>query len=131
MLLTLVVMLGCRPSNPLGRRAIAGLVTLDGAPVATGHIGFFPAKPEGVASGAMIVDGKYRMETNQGLPPGKYNVRISSPQESKKSAASTLPAGVPPPGIEQIPRRYNAETTLVVEVTDSGPTTFDFELKAK
>jgi hypothetical protein len=127
----LLVLPACGPSNPLGRRAITGRVTLDGAALESGHIDFAPQKPDGVASGAMIVQGEYQMKMQQGLPPGKYIVRISSPEMAKGSAASAAPAGVPPPGIERVPRQYNAESTLTTEVTASGPTRFDFDLKTK
>lgn len=128
--------LGCGgTANPLGRQAVSGAVTLDGAPVSNGTIRFepFDAKGKVTASGAIITAGRYSLRQNDGLPPGKYSVTISShgdtskplptdPNEAMNAAAKEeIPT-------ELIPARYNAATELVIEITKDGKGPVDFKL---
>lgn len=128
--------LGCGgTANPLGRQAVSGAVTLDGAPVSNGTIRFepFDAKGKVTASGAMITAGRYALSQNDGLPPGKYSVTISShgatakplptdPNEAMNAAAKEeIPT-------ELIPARYNSATELVIEITKDGKGPVDFKL---
>ena len=127
---------GCGPGNPLGRRAVSGKIALDGAPLDNGNIRFMPRASDGVSTGAVIdARGEYRIEKLQGLPPGKYRVEIYSNHQTKaKSSPPTAhrsAGGFPPPGIERIPPKYNLQSTLTVEMTPSGPTQFDFDLKSQ
>src|SRR5690606_38899279 len=69
---------GCGPGNPLGRKAVSGTVTLDGAPVQQGSISFQPTHGEGTSSGAMILGGKYSIEAVDGLADGTYLVQINA-----------------------------------------------------
>ena len=143
-LLLATLLLGCGPGNPLGRRAISGSVSLDGAPLDQGSIEFAPQETRGgVGTGAMVLNGQYQIPTLKGLPPGKYVVRISSaePREESSSKRPTGPPGSGTPGPaapagfdmteikrDRIPARYNAESQLVVEVTEEGENKFDFKL---
>ena len=129
LILFLVLLIyGC--GNPLGRRAIDGQITLNGVPLKSGNINFIPKQSGGVSSGTLISQGKYCLEDEKGLPPGKYLVQIYSPSESTLSPSSQgTPGALPPPAIEQIPPQYNLNSTLEVVVTESESTNFDFDLK--
>jgi hypothetical protein len=135
LLLFLLVLPACGQGNPLGRRAIDGHVSLDGSPLASGHIQFIPQHSGGVSSGALIAQGNYKLDTPRGLPPGKYYVQVFSPQNTPKVTEAAPQTGGPQGairlGIETIPAKYNTETTLSIEVAPSAATTFDFELKSK
>jgi hypothetical protein len=135
LLLLLMVLPACGPGNPLGRRAIDGRVTLDGSSLGSGHIQFIPQESGGVSSGTIIAQGGYKLETLKGLPPGKYYVQIFSPQDAPAmgtdAAQQSGPPGALKLGVELLPAKYNAATTLTVEVAPSRSTTFDFDLKSK
>ncbi len=113
---------GC--GRGLDRCAVDGSVTFDGQPVDRGTIEFSPtAADQPSASGAVVQDGEYSIPRRTGLAPGKYRVRIYSPTP----APARQGPDVPPP-VERIPANYNTKTELTVEVTPSGPNTFDFHM---
>jgi hypothetical protein len=122
---------GCQ-DNPLGRRSVSGQVRFAGKPLEKGTIDFRPiAGNRSVASGARITSGGYTIVTRQGLPPGKYEVRIFSSLDDTRPRPAGPPGGGSPPAIEQIPPRFNVKTEQVVEVTAAGPNRFDFDIPAK
>jgi hypothetical protein len=108
---------GCGEPNPLGRRAVHGVVTFQGQPVDYGAITFQPDDPQhGVSSGAMIEGGKYQIKVSQGLPPGSYQVMISSPDRGKQEKVEGPPGDERTLAIERIPAKYNLKTTLKLDV---------------
>jgi hypothetical protein len=107
-------------------------VTLDAKPLASGTVQFTPEEGQGLAVGALITDGAYRLPNPPGLPPGRYRVSISA------QGGAVVQPGVAPdmdlgrPGVKDpVPARYNLETTLRAEVTRGGSNTFPFELTSK
>ncbi len=122
---------GCN-RNPLGRRSLSGNVRFAGKPLDKGTIDFRPvAGNKSVASGAPIHNGAYSVSTVQGLPPGKYEVRIFSSLEDTRPRPPGPPSGGSPPAIERLPPRFNIKTEQVVEVTAAGPNRFDFDIPAE
>jgi len=108
---------GCGEPNPLGRRAVHGVVTFQGKPVDYGAITFQPDDLQhGVSSGAMIDGGRYQIKVSQGLPPGSYQVMISSPDRSKVEKVEGPPGDERSLAIERIPPKYNLKTTLKLDV---------------
>jgi hypothetical protein len=113
----LLTAIGCGEPNPLGRRAVHGSVTFQGKPVDYGGIQFMPDDLQrGVSSGAMIEGGKYQIKTSQGLPPGSYKVMISSPDRVEKEKVEGPPGEERTVARELIPRKYNLETELKLDV---------------
>ena len=109
--------LGCGEPNPLGRRAVHGVVTFQGKPVDYGSIQFLPEDPQhGVNSGAMIEGGKYQIKISQGLPPGAYQVMISAPDRGKQEKVEGPPGDERTLAVERIPTKYNLKTTLKLDV---------------
>ena len=118
--------------NPLKRQAVSGKVTFDGKPLDHGMIEFWPeGSGEGrVTSGTVITEGTYQIEMLQGLPPGKYRVRIFSPEGNPDDP---VPTGAPgpggKPGVERIPAQYNVKSDLTLLVVAGELAQFDIDIK--
>ena len=106
---------------------------MDGAPLESGMVEFTPHEREvTVLCGAKIRDGKYAISSEQGLPPGTYLVRISSPVPDTSGPTGDFGAGPGPrPNVERVPKRYNTQSDIVVEVTDNGKNQFDFQIQTR
>lgn len=125
---------GCGASDPLGRRAVSGVVTLDAAPLADGSISFEPVEGAVTSSGAVISQGKYAISREEGLPKGKYRVVINA---VKPGTGMTLPKGKMPgeevgsPPVELIPANWNTQSKNFIEVKDEGTNEFKHEIVTK
>lgn len=121
-----LLMAGCSRRGD-GRLALAGSVRLDGVAVERGTIAFTPVEgPMLTTAGAMILGGRYTVPAPHGLLPGRYQVRVFWPQV--EGAANLLEGRMGPPPRERIPKRYNSESKLTVEVRSNTDNQFDFEL---
>jgi len=132
-----VLAVGCGKPNPLGRKAITGEIIFDGAPLEHGLIEFTPTDANGVSTGSSIQGGAYEIAAHQGVPPGKYTVRITSPIDTADVTEVIAPPGPqeggprqPPPATERIPAEFNRKSDKQVTVTDDGPNRFDFNIPA-
>ena len=130
------LLVGCGRGNSLDRQAVSGQVTLDSKPLDRGSIQFCPELAQGgIFAGTLIVDGKYDVPGDKGLPPGKYKVRISAAQPDTPPTSPKSQSGFatssPPPLRERLPAHYNANTTLTVEVKAGGGNVFDFALTSQ
>ena len=101
-------------------------MTLDGQPVVTGTIRFTPIQPDSssfaMEGGASINYGKFSMPRGVGLVPGTYKVSINS----------VYTIGERPTAIEElIPLKYNAQSTLTVDIVEGGLTKLSFDLRSK
>src|SRR5262245_15968805 len=115
---------GCG-GDPLGRHAISGTVTLDGAPVAKGNLSLQPMEQQPTSSGAVIADGKYTIPRDQGLVAGKYRVSINaSAPGAKGDPADALPGMPAPPPKELIPPSWNTNSQQTIDVKKEGPFVF-------
>lgn len=115
---------GCGSANPLGRLPVAGEITLHGQPLARGTIEFAPQSPTGIQSGASILAGKFQIEQLQGLPPGKYTVRVFAPSDSPADT-SAPPGPLGPSAVkEQIPPEFNTASTQTLEVVSGQPVNY-------
>jgi hypothetical protein len=118
----------------LPREAVSGGVTVDGKPLAAGIVSFVPTDPNGpTQANITVMGGKYALAKEQGLVPGKYDVKVSSGDESeekKESAAiSNDSPGMPPIRPKDvIPPMYNENTKLSAEVKANAPNDFQFAL---
>jgi hypothetical protein len=127
------------------RAAVAGSVTLDGGPLATGTITFVPTA-EGKRASAMILKGNYSIAESQGPNLGKYKVEIlgfegglqtgdgsedSQPSDGEDDGKDEGRGGGPARAQGQlVPAKYNTATTLEVEIA-SGENKHDFDLTSK
>jgi hypothetical protein len=137
LVLAALVVSGCGDSGPK-RYEISGNVTLKGSPIEEGIIQFEPMDKGPTMSGASVLKGKYFIPRDKGLAAGKYRVSLYAGDgtSGEGMAGITATADPKPPkgfrgkGIERVPPEYNTKSTLVREVTASGPNkvTFDFEV---
>ena len=133
-LLSLAVLgLGCSESDGLNRKAIQGKVTVDGRPVPNGSVSFEPLFSGGVGSGAVVSQGAYSIAQEQGLPPGKYRVRITGDDGANFGVS---PGKMPGDEImtekkQLVPDGWNSKSKQEIEVKDEGPFVFDFAIDTK
>ena len=134
-LLTFVLaalLLGCGPENPLGRKAVSGKVTLDGAPLGQGNIELHPMFQGGVQSGGVITNGSYAIPAHEGVIPGKYRVSIIDFVPTPPLPPGHMPGDVLPPSPPpKVPAEWNGKSQKTIEVTKEGPFTFDFDIETK
>ena len=121
---------GCGASNELNRQSIQGTIKLNGTLLDTGNIRFLPQqRKSGVSSGAMIRDGRYSIDTEKGLPPGAYFVRIYSAEVAPDAKRRDPNNPVGQLGRERIPPGFNTNSTHTVNVSDAGANQFDFDIR--
>lgn len=115
---------GCAPRDE--KSTVAGTVTLDGTVLKTGQIRFVPLDGSSPSAGAVIVDGRYTVETT----PGEKTIEISSPKEGRaRQMYDDAPEASNLRG-DLVPARYNAQTELTLEVR-LGSQNQDFELTSR
>ncbi|MCC6508169.1 MAG: carboxypeptidase regulatory-like domain-containing protein [Pirellulaceae bacterium] len=124
---------GCGGGDGLNRKPLSGAVTVDGAPVPNGSVNFEPLFEGGIGGGAVISEGKYAIAKADGLPPGKYRVRITGDDgKNFEVGAGKMPGDeIMPPKKELVPASWNAKSQKEIEVTDDGPFVFDFPISSK
>jgi hypothetical protein len=133
-----LLLAGCGGAdNPLQRQPVSGTVKFNGAPLDQGTIDLSPVVPgrKAVGSGAQIKAGSFSIPAAQGLPPGKYLVRIYSPEggEGPKDAmpGDTQIDPAAPTAKERIPAKYNVDSQETIEVKPGSPNKFDFQIAAQ
>jgi hypothetical protein len=123
---------GCGQANPLGRKALSGAVTLDGAPLDRGAIEFHPLEEGGVQSGALISAGRYAIPAHEGATAGKYRVVIYDTYESPPLPPGHMPGDdiLPTPKLK-VPPDWNSKSQHTIEVKKTGSSRFNFEIVTK
>jgi hypothetical protein len=127
---SLLLVAGCGSAGS-GRAEVSGAVQFDGKPVTAGGIRFIAQDKDGVNTPGLILDGKYEMKDGAGPVPGKYKVQISWLKKTGRTintSENNDPEYARDETIEQIPAKYNANTTLEVDIKP-GTNTHDFDLK--
>jgi len=119
---------GCGGSGEnANRAAVNGTVNVDGKPLETGVIMFFPAKGiSGPSSGAAISNGEYSITAEQGVSIGLNQVQV---QGSKKTGKK-IKAGSPSPPGTMIDEFVEIVDVLEDHEVKPGQNTFDFNLKS-
>jgi hypothetical protein len=117
---------------------VAGVVRLDGKPLAAAGVALHPVHGGPVASAATDADGRYRLETGSksGVMPGEYRVSVVKQETSGFQADKNgLSLGVAPGGIKEkwiVPPKYTDPNTSGLSVSvKPGMTPVDFELKSQ
>lgn len=127
-----IVLLGSCSDSASNRATVNGTVALDGQPIESGSIDFFPVEgTRGPTAGGTIEGGRYRIESAKGAAIGKNRVEIHGMRKTGKSVAdpfgrATQIAQV----VEIVPPQYHSNSTLVRDVA-SGENELNFDLKSK
>ena len=125
---------GCgSASDNLPREPVSGGVTIDGKPLKSGIVSFVPTDPNGLTqANVAVIEGKYSVPKEQGLVPGKYDVKVSTADAQEKQESTDISndmPGMPPARAkEAIPPMYNTNTKLSAEVKAGVPNDFQFAL---
>ena len=123
---------GCSGDNPLGRKALSGTVTLDGAPLNEGQIEFHPIEQSGVQSGGQIKTGHYSIKAKDGATLGKYRVVIYDTYPTPPLPPGHMPGDdVLPAPKPKVPPQWNSKSQQTIEIKKGGPTKFDFDIVTK
>jgi len=129
----LVTVSGCGEVQKVA--SVSGVVTLNGKRLANASVTFSPIAKEGSidagdgSAGKTNANGEYTLTTSRGVPGamvGKHRVRISLMAQQVGTGDERPPRGGWPVK-DQIPARYNGETTLTFDVVP-GPNQADFSL---
>lgn len=113
------------------RRALEGAVTLNGSSLAEGSIAFVPIEgTRGPAAGGEIVQGKFKIEPEQGTFTGKFRVEIIATGLTGKKVKDALSGDMVDEYASLIPERYNRSSKLTSVVTPDGPNQFEYALTA-
>lgn len=121
---------GCGSDDGLGRRAVSGVVTLDGRPLADGAILLEPPEGEsGLAVGATIRRGEFAIGRDKGPVPGSYRARIYSSSGAQAPPSKGQTERTRRPMVEGIPDIYNTRSELRANITADGPNRLRFELR--
>jgi hypothetical protein len=123
---------GCS-GDGLPRQPVSGFVTLDGQPLASGAISFFPhllKDPDyPVGAGAMIDRGYFSIPRGEGLVPGRYEVTINSAAtRAKRRQNRSEPGNDRAVGKERIPEKYNSKSRMAIEIKDAAIKEITFRL---
>lgn len=96
--------------------------------MAEGDIVFRDSTGQGTSSAGRITNGQYAFESTV----GKKDVIIKAVGEVPGKVDRSNPGETTPIVEQYLPSRYNDQTTLSVDVTDSKSTNeFDFDLTSK
>jgi hypothetical protein len=131
-LLLLVSLLAAGCGGPYRTAPVSGRVTLNGKPLAGAAVTFQPVAEQGNlnpgpgSGGFTDDDGRYTLrltgKDTPGAVVGKHKVRITLVPETNPTDAPRWPT-------RQLPRQFNRDTRLEVEVPPGGTSTADFDLK--
>ncbi|MBY0525616.1 MAG: hypothetical protein K2R98_19580 [Gemmataceae bacterium] len=127
--LLLVLVAGCATNGDVRQTVVQGTVLVDGEPLANGSISFFPTDgTRGPSAGAVIRDGKYRIEAERGVVVGTNRVEIRGLRATGHKVPDLM--GRPEEMdelVEAVPADFNTDSTLVRTVLP-GVNRLDFDL---
>lgn len=119
-------LVGCSGASDAPPKAITtGNVTYQGEPVEDGMIRFIPVTGPPVQT--QIVNGTYLVDYKGGVALGTARVEIDG-FRGTGNVVAVSPEQTQPETEQFIPRKYNEESTLSVEITRDDPNTHDFLL---
>ncbi len=125
LLLAALQLPGCGSANEVQTVEVSGTVDLDGMPIETGYVSFFPADGKGATAGVPVTNGAFKGP----VPPGDKKVQINAPRKTGQRKAYDTPDS---PMIdvveEQVPARYNVNTELKADIKNGENAPLKFSL---
>jgi len=110
------------------RFPVEGEVSFDGEPVDVGSIVFMPIAGGGIKTGGQIVDGRYEISAEKGLPLGKHKVLLYWEKKTGETYIDSDSGEVYDKRSEGSPAEYRSEDTpLEIEIV-KGQNVHDFNL---
>lgn len=127
-LLAISPLAGCGGSKfPLA--PVSGQVRLNGEPLANAHVNFTPTAGGFGSTGVTDSEGRYSLKTvkgEEGAVVGGHSVAIRTRAFQELDVSKDVDD--PRAKKEQLPPKYNSNTTLTAEVPDGGKSDMDFDL---
>jgi hypothetical protein len=121
---------GC--SDPFdGRVEVKGTVTFKGQSLTDATVSFSPLEGQNTQAQVMVTDGKYRIERQTGLKPGKYLIRVSKGDGKTpylKDGEAPGPTNTNIISKELVPDDWNINSKQERTVTKDNPNNFDFSI---
>lgn len=141
LLVVAATLVGCGgEDDPWPRAAVSGQVALDGAPLASGTITFFPTgTTKGPAAGGEIVGGKFSIPAQVGPVVGTNRIEVRSVQKTGRMVASPSAVEADGPATEGmlveeyadvVPKRYNTYSELERTIEPDIENQFDLRLES-
>ncbi|UUO05227.1 hypothetical protein M4951_17815 [Blastopirellula sp. J2-11] len=125
LLIACLAAIGCGPVGP-PKYKVEGRITFDGEPIESGYIWFRDKSGQVGSVEARIKQGVYQLESL----PGLKLVEISMFKEAPLPGNKPNEEGDTTTLVEALPKRYNTESTLEVNVVPEMGSQ-DFELTTK
>lgn len=127
--IVLSVVVGCGASGPK-RYRVTGSVKYKNEPLKAGVISFRSLDGQFTAAGN-VVNGEYDISEASGLPEGKYQVAISSPDPKAPPAPgpTDMPGDSAAVPKDLLPLKYHAKTELSTEIKAQPRNEVNFDLK--
>jgi hypothetical protein len=131
--ITAAIYCGCGGDRGPERIVVSGTVTYNGKPLGEGEIRFMPvATAAAPVSGAIIKDGRYRVDLRGGVPVGAHKVQILAYRRGDSQSDQRAPQLIKEGRghfIQYIPQRYNLNSELKITIEPgSKAITKDFDL---
>ena len=116
----IIFMSGC---GNQGRTSVSGNVAINGKPIEKGTINFVSVgQTKGSPAWGEIVDGVYSIEKDKGPQLGAYRVEIRAPRNTGRFRPAKPPVKPTEIWVESIPKRYNSQSELQVELKENENT---------
>ena len=134
------VSMGCRSGNYPKTVKVEGTVTLEGKPLSSATVIFFPPAGQRPATGSTDSIGRFQLSTFQqgdGAVPGEHMVAVvpkdPPPMPGQAFASPGNSNLTAEPYVEPFPARYNQQSTsgLTATVAADRKNEFTFELKQR
>jgi hypothetical protein len=114
-LLLVLVLAGCARNGP-ERGSVSGSVYLDGQPLESGSINFYPQVP-GPTAGSAIEKGEFAIDVDRGPVVGINRVEIRGNRKSGRKVPHPMsPGTMIDELVEAVPAEFNSASTLTWEI---------------
>ncbi|MBN1394799.1 MAG: hypothetical protein JW959_07235 [Pirellulales bacterium] len=129
--LMLLALAGCSDKG-LPVKEIYGNVTCNGENVPIGQVSFVPLSgTPGTTSVGIIVDGKYRIDAQGGVPFGKHQVRVDARKKTGKKVSKYIGTemAMADEEVRMGPETFaGPKSPLTVEISANSDGRYDIEL---